>query len=51
MSSRPPLPPVTRVLPATVTGDEQSTLPGWVAALIYLACSVVMVLVVVPRLV
>lgn len=51
VSSRPPLPPVTRVIPAAVSGDEQSTLPGWVAALIYLACSVIMVLIVLPRLV
>jgi hypothetical protein len=42
VSLRPPLPPVARVsesLPLTVAGEEQHTLPGWVAALIYLACT------------
>lgn len=43
MSSRPPLPPVTRVVEpitaprARIVVDEPHTLPGWVAALIYLA--------------
>lgn len=45
MSSHPPLPPVARVsesLPLTIAGEEQHTLPGWVAALIYLTCAVVL---------
>jgi hypothetical protein len=43
VSSRPPLPPVTRLAEpitaprARIVVDEPHTLPGWVAALIYLA--------------
>jgi hypothetical protein len=46
----PPLPPVTRLESATVPEHEPSTLPGWVAALIYLGCAVVMALVLVGQL-
>lgn len=44
MSSRPPLPPVTRLMepPPVHTDDQPHTIPGWVAALIYLACLVVL---------
>jgi hypothetical protein len=42
VSTRPPLPPVTRLEPAVVPQPEVSTLPGWVAALIYLGCLVVL---------
>jgi hypothetical protein len=50
VSAVPPLPPAARVVEpvtmptrrTTVPAHEPHTLPGWVAAVIYLACVVVM---------
>jgi hypothetical protein len=56
VSAVPPLPPVTRVVEpvtaprARIVVDDPHTLPGWVAALIYLALLVVVALLVGPRL-
>jgi hypothetical protein len=50
VSAYPSLPPVTRLEPATMPEHEPSTLPGWVAAIIYLACAVVLALVLVGQL-
>jgi hypothetical protein len=49
VSAVPPLPPVTRVVEpvtaprARIVVDDPHTLPGWVAALIYVGCAVVLV--------
>jgi hypothetical protein len=50
VSTRPPLPPVTRLEPAVTPVEEVSTLPGWVAALIYLTGAIVMAYVIFDRL-
>jgi hypothetical protein len=44
VSSRPPLPPVTRLLEEHASAPTQGphTMPGWLAGLIYLGLTVVL---------
>jgi hypothetical protein len=49
VSASPPLPPAARIEPATA--PEVHTLPGWVAAIIYLACAAVLVYMIFGRLI
>jgi hypothetical protein len=55
VSSRPPLPPVTRIVEpvtaprARIVVDEPHTIPGWVAGLIYLAGLIVLAYAILDR--
>jgi hypothetical protein len=50
VSASPPLPPAARIEPATRPTPEVHTLPGWVAAIVYLACAAVLVYMIFGRL-